>query len=260
MFFVVFFPAFLSAGNVIKTSSRFLDSGIAAVTRTVSAKFTALIPVFIHDAVFVKAAALAIGALALALTVFIEAAALAVETLALTLLTLTVPVKASLAVKALSLALLALTIPVKASLAVKTLSLALLTLTVPVKTSLTVIKTLALTLLSRTVKVTILVLIGPVIIALRIHWTVRHVPVLAGVQIAISIILSCSGRSVCCFYRGRAALYRPFVSPVPAKYTLIIRRIAVFVLAISICCGTLGSSILSCRRNRSCLSIRFIFP
>jgi hypothetical protein len=240
MLFVVFFTTFLTAGNIIKTCCRLLCAGIVAVTRTVSAKLIVLIYVFI----FVETT-LAVEALALAwlsLTVPVKVSTLAVEALALAWLSLTVSIKVSaLAVEALALARLSLTVPVKVStLAIEGLALTLLPLTVPVKVSTLTVETLAL--LPLTVEITVLVRIGPVIVALHIPRTVLHVPVLAGIQIAVSIILSCSGGPVCCFYRGRAALYRSIGSSIPVKYILVIRRIAVLVLAIRICCGTLRCS------------------
>ena len=54
--FIIFFPAFLTARNLFKSTGRFFSRVIVAVARAVSTKFITLICVFI----FIKALTLAI--------------------------------------------------------------------------------------------------------------------------------------------------------------------------------------------------------
>ena len=92
MLLIIFFTAFLTAGNIIKTCSRFFRSGIITIPLAVSAKFITRICVFI----FIEASALTVEitvlplitlTLSLALTVAsVKASALTVEITVLALM------------------------------------------------------------------------------------------------------------------------------------------------------------------------------
>ena len=159
MLFIIFFPAFLTAWNLFKTTGRFFNRVIVAVARAVSTKFITLICVFI----FIKALTLAIETLALSLSLTVapvKVLSLAVEALTLTLSLTVAPVKV------LSLAVVALALPLSLTVApIKVLSLAVEALTL---------------ILSLTVKITIR--IGTIYISLRGRGTVLGTSVQIGVN------------------------------------------------------------------------------
>ena len=195
MLFIIFFPAFLTAWNLFKTTGRFFSRVIVAVARAVSTKFITLICVFI----FIKALTLSIETLALSLSLTVapvKVLSLAVEALALPLSLTVAPVKVlSLAVEALTLTLSLTVAPVKVlSLAIEALALPLSLTVAPIKVLSLAVEALAL-VLSLTVKITIR--IGTIYISLRGRGTVLGTSVQIGVQVTFSRNLSCSGRFFC---------------------------------------------------------------